>query len=181
MQNREAENGKGLVVAYNGRQAQLTFSDITQIFPPEEALERFVAELIQAVNVIQDIRSIQQAKHNQATTNELNRILLEITTAMANWYGAIRTYTTERLESLVTSENLASATLETQAQVQFEVLMWGRIREIGHPLVSLCGYWTMITTERGSQEELLSTFDIIAAQLFEVLQQVKIGDRRDER
>ncbi len=175
MGDQTTANGRSLVVVYSGKQVQLTFSDIAQIFPLENALERFVAELIQAVNVIRDIRTIQRAESRPDPVRALNGVLLEVTRVMDNWYGAIRTYATERLKSIGTSENLAFTAPETQAQVQFEAFIWGGIREIGHPLASLCALWTLIINEQGSQEELLSRFDIITTQLFELLQQMKLG------
>ncbi|HRQ36862.1 MAG TPA: hypothetical protein PLD25_02985 [Chloroflexota bacterium] len=175
MQEQAAENETSLAVVYNNRQAHLTFSDITQIFPPEEALERFVAELMQAVNVIRDLRTIQRHESKPDTTSELNKILLEVITGVETWYGAIRTYATERLESIDSSKNIASLAPEAQAQVQFEAYMWTGIREIGHPLASLFGHCKLITNEQGQQEELLSRFDIITEKLFELLQKIKMG------
>ena len=180
MQNLPTGDKRTWEVVYREKKFNLTFSNIVQIVPPEDALERFVVELEQNMNVVTDLREIQKGESDQTAIQKLDQILFEVTTPITNWYSPIRAYSIECANIKQDSAELTTITSKAQAQIQFEEYMGAVIRGVGAPLVMLEGSWTLICKDPNNQslrETLLDNIDRIINIIFEYIEEIKSYQR----
>jgi hypothetical protein len=180
MQELPTEDKQTWEVVYRDKVINLTFSNIVQIVPPEDALERFVVEWAQAMGVIRDLREIQKNESDQITIQELDQILFNVTTAMKNWYSPIRAYSIECAKIKENLGNLATITPKIQAQIRFEEYIGSIGREFGSPITMLIGSWELIRQEPDNQDlrkTLLDRIDQIVIKLFEFIEEIKSYQR----
>jgi hypothetical protein len=151
-----------------------------QIVPPEDALERFVIELAQVMDVIRDLREAQKDDSDQVAIQELDQILLKVTKAIANWYSPIREYSIECANLKEDFDHLATITPAIEAKIRFEKCMGSFGRELGAPITMLIGSWELMCQMPHKQDlrkTLSDHVDNIIIRIFEFIELIKSYQR----